>query len=525
MAAMSMLAVTFFALQSEPTIDWLKLPDAKSLTRFAERACTEHRLKTGEVPEWPQRLVAQAHVYNREFRRARRVAQPLTGVWRATFETTVVQVEYEQTGSIVELPLVGTRQLSSDSTDDEIWDVITIAGLAKGLASAGQFEQARIVLKSVEDSRGFKTILMDHLIEAARMQIERNDKDGANRSLTECMTLRERLRKSSFRFVEQIISVAELWQRLGKAEEAVQAAEMLHCKLKSDEEEEGAFYFNAKGAARLGRFFASIGNRERSSAAFREALRLAEDAFERASKENPNYSDMERKHFVGLLAQIAAWQFESGWQTEADQTMNRVLTEMEMKGDPNHIVERPSTGSLVNDMILSQFPPTTMGADRDYQLLGLVGKLAPSRYRQAILRIVSEMKGDYWKLCGLRDWSRSDPSAGSVWEPILSEIESRVTTLASAEERASRLTIIAEIRSVANDAFIARKAFTQAISASSQTESRTQHQEIARIQIRSGYFEDAFTTIGKIPDAENRLLPLGELALAVAKREFESKKR
>jgi hypothetical protein len=78
----------------------------------------------------------------------------------------------------------------------------------------------------------------------------------------------------------------------------------------------------------------------------------------------------------------------------------------------------------------------------------------------------------------------------------------------------------------AGEVELAKQVFERAIAFSNANDDpKFDHHWIARMQVSGGLLTDAYGTIQAITDANDRALPLAQLARAVAKAEFEASKK
>ncbi len=510
------------AFQFTPTVDQNHLPSTKMLIRLAEAACKQKESLTGDKADWPLQVLANARAYSGDIEYAMYTALSLSEPWDAIAYAGSWKIHFELTESLAELPFV------PDSSSDEPQISVLLArfDIAKTLTTAGRSEDARRFLPVDSKDRHTVSLFLDFHLAVAEAQIRRGDKIGAATNLEQASTYVDRLPLLlSYPRIRHMISIANHWYQMGDQDHAVRIGVGLEGEISDDNKDGEATSLMATDSARLGQFWAGIDDRERSAKAFREALRLAEAAYEQMKQKDYVSREMELNIHAETLGHIGALQFSSGWKTDAAAAYERAIALLTSEGDPSESVSALETNSAIGNSLVALLPKQSKGDSRDYQLLKLVKLQGDAGDFDGAARTISQMHGTYWKATG---YGHCCKIAANAAAPALQELLAQAEVLGAAEtklgNRAEIFADIAESRAIAGDMAGAKRCFSAAIDASRMTSANDRHSWIARAQVRAGLFDDAFRVLGEISQHESRLLPLAELARAVAKKEALTRK-
>ena len=493
-AALILLAVLTF---NDAASAFDGLPSTVDLIREAKSEHDRYEAAHGKVCDSCVTMIAKAKVWQGDIDGALQTAQRGFKSLNEFTAMLCVEIHLKRTGEIRRLP---------ESVFEEI-NAVRLGywqyrfEFAKKLYGLDRMEEAEAFLPT-DDSGLLSTLfLIDFRVHAGECDLKKKRSANARQHFSEALSLLNRSPERRYlRDSEMFLRVARGLTAIDDQRGAEQCLTGLSGKLKVSLLPEnleklksgsgaGVLYL-AKDIARMGGICVALGDRTRADHEFQSAQNLL--SLPSTPEGGQEQSDFEIRDRLKAAIEIAEWQHEAGFETEAVKVIEQAL-------DRSDAIK----SSLTRHAFLK----------RAVEALCEIGR--PSLAAD----VMERMDDEYWicsALCVIAsaEFQHGDTDSAKARLVAASELCPKEP---SRINRTSMWLEMAEVQTEMSDSANARKSFQSALAVSDAPDREEYHQLVCRAQIRLGYLVDAYRTLKLIRSRDDRCLPFAELALAASK--------
>lgn len=478
------VSIAGFVVQSAWSAE---LPSPEKLIEEALALHAEMKKKDGDDNWIVLCSIAKAQTYVGRFEDAIDLARSQDDFTRAIMFSLAVDAQAEVTGRAPAFPK-DFQNAESELAHTE---------LAKFHATRREFDLAFQQLAAVRVNRGSASAIADGYIFVANAQLASGKRDAALSTFRKAIGTAKRMQFVPHR-VERLLAVVQGTLQAGDRKLAKETADsMQQAAAKHDRQLATPSLFQVKGWARVGKAWRLLGDVEAAKQAFGHALKLSESVGE----EDREFSaDLPLGYRVDALTEIGVMQFGPGFQADAAASFAKAVQVAEQ------LQERFSTEVALTEIVEARFEAGDESGARD------TARQVDAPYWQALCFIKLSNAG-----------FRKKQSAAAHHD-----LQRAVELAKRIKKRDNQVDVNVKLGSlfaISGDIQRARKTLSGVLAISNTTKGKRFHQWIAFAQVGQGLLDDAYRTIGEIPQRRYRMIPMAKLAARAAQEAFKNRKK
>lgn len=484
-AGFAMVCFFWTASQNQTRSSQRSLPSAEELIQILMRDLEAEEKESGEPDDYVRGQISKALVYLGQDKSAIDSAAGGSGSWRAINLAVVVQTQARLTGHTLSAAELAALGLS----EEYAW--LLPLSIAEGFLESGRATEAHRALESVPVNRGTMNAVIPQFYRLGQQLQHDGSADGLREVLQQAVTLVE----EDSLYPSQELHLA-LLTRLAMRSHQPDVAERFRRQaiVVSDKHQPKDVPISTPSPifATLQAALAchEVGDLNESRQRIELAIQQCEQITSGAN--NPDHDLRERA-----------------------QTLEKLARRLHEFGHPAETLR-------CLELSAGNARKLEWAFGRDAGLRDLTVAAHDLNHHELADQFETHIESPSWKLIALRDqverlrhYGRHDEArkrllVAEALLPSILELSPRIGEISELGAAWTRL----------GDSTRGRERFQRALQLSEQDE-QSNHQSIARIQIKIGLLNDAFATTQQMTERKYRIIPLVELAVAAATKNFE----